>query len=217
MSLITAIQSGDLEQVKRLLETDPSLLTTSESSPILIAIYYGERAIADYLLAQGTPLNLFEASAAGKPDRVRELLVLNPASANEVAPDGFQPLGLAAFFGHTAAAALLIDAGADVNSPSKNGQKVQPLHSAVAGQHFELAQRLLEHGANVNAVQEGGFTPLHGAADNGQIEMIELLLKQGADLTARTHDGLTALDIARQHGHEAASARLIPADSASTD
>lgn len=208
MSLITAIQSGDLDQVERLIAADPSLLTTTQPSPILTAIYYGERAIADTLLAQGTPLNLFEASAAGKTDRVRDLLALDPASANAVAPDGFQPLGLAAFFGHTEVARLLIDAGAHINSPSNNAQKVQPLHSAVAGQHFELAQLLLEHGADVNAVQEGDFTPLHGAADNGQIEMIELLLAHGANREAKTRDGQTALDIARRHGHDAASVLL---------
>src|SRR5258707_1702 len=102
MSLITAIQCGDLDHVKHLLAADPALLTPPEPSPIPTAIYYGECDITDYLLAQGTPLNLFEASAAGKTDRARELLALDPASTNAVAPDGFQPLGLAAFFGHTA-------------------------------------------------------------------------------------------------------------------
>ena len=215
MSLISAIQSGDLEQVKQRLAADPSLLTTSEPSAILTAIYYGERAIADYLIAQGTALNLFEACAAGKVDRVRELLAANLASANDVAPDGFQPLGLAAFFGHTAVAQLLIEHGAQINSPSHNGQQVHPLHSAVAGQHYDLAKLLIEHGADVNAAQEGGFTPLHGAADNGQSEMIELLLNKGAESAARTSEGQTALEIARKHGHEAASA-LLSADSAAS-
>ena len=117
-------------------------------------------------------------------------------------------MGLAAFFGHTAIAQLLLEHGADINAASRNGQRVMPLHSSVAGQHLALTKLLLEHGADVNATQEGGFTSLQGAAQNGQHEMVELLLKYGADKNARSDGGQTALDIARAEGHEAVATLL---------
>jgi len=58
-----------------------------------------------------------------------------------------------------------------VNSPSRNAQRVMPLHSAAAGRHLTIMQALLAHGADPNARQADDFTPLHAAAQNGQIEM----------------------------------------------
>ena len=79
-----------------------------------------------------------------------------------------------------------------------------PLHSAVAGGHLEIARALLEHEAQVNAAQAGGFTPLHGAAQNGQVEMVRLLLDYGADVNLRNKDGKTPLDLARAPGSRTA-------------
>ena len=207
-----AIKAGNAEEVKRLLAADPTLVSaTGENgvSALLTAIYYGEAAIADLLIAGDASLTLFEAAAAGKRERVETVIVENPALVNAYAPDGFQALGLAAFFGHTAIAQLLLEHGAEVNAPSRNGQRVMPLHSSVAGQHLALTKLLLEHGADVNATQEGGFTPLQGAAQNGQRKMVELLLKYGADKTVRSDGGQIALDIARAEGHEAVLSLLV--------
>ena len=103
--------------------------------------------------------------------------------------------------GTTRSPLYLLDQGTQVNSPSHNPQMVMPLHSAVAGGHLEIARALLEHEAQVNAAQAGGFTPLHGAAQNGQVEMVRLLLDFGADVNLHNKDGKTPLDLARAHGH----------------
>jgi ankyrin repeat protein len=204
-TFITAIKAGNLEQIGQMIEADRALVNaTGEGvSAVLTAIYYGKPEIADYLIAQGARLNLFEAAAANQYERAKALLIENPDLANAYASDGFQPLGLAAFFGHTAIAHLLLEYGAALNSPSQNTQQVLPLHSSVAGQHLELSRLLLEHGADVNARQEGDFTPLQGAAQNGQREMVELLLAYGADKGALSRDGQSALDFARAGGYDA--------------
>ena len=124
-----------------------------------------------------------------------------PALVNAYAQDGFQPLGLAAFFGNQAAVDYLLDRGAQVNSPSQNAMRVMPLHSAAASGQLEIARSLLAHGANPNSVQADGFVPLHAAAQNGQIEMVELLLSYGANLKIPTEDGKTALDFALENRH----------------
>ena len=108
----------------------------------------------------------------------------DPSSANAWAEDGFQPLGLASFFGHVEAARLLVERGAEVNSASRNDMKVMPLHSAAAtgdpDARYELAKVLLEHGADPNARQQDDYTPLMAADQQGDERLRKLLVDHGA-------------------------------------
>lgn len=213
-ALFTAIHANNLEGVHILVQAEPELLTAvspSGLSPVLFAAYYQRPAILQHLIAAGAPLNIFEAAAAGEGERVRELLADHPLLVNSVSPDGFSPLGLAAFFGREDVASQLLAQGADVNAVSQNAMGVQPLHSAVAGNHARLAEALIEAGANVNATQHGGFTPLMGAAQNGNAELVAFLLERGADATARTEDGRSAYALAAEENHESVL-KLLPAE-----
>jgi uncharacterized protein len=153
-------------------------------SELLQAIYRGDQARADELLAAGPELDIFEAAAVGRPERLRELLDDDPSLANAWAEDGFQPLGLASFFGHVDAARLLVERGAEVNSASRNDFKVMPLHSAAATGdadiRYELARLLLEHGADANTRQQDDFTPLMAADQHGDERLRALLVEHGA-------------------------------------
>ena len=108
----------------------------------------------------------------------------DPALANAWAEDGFQPLGLASFFGHPDVARVLIERGAEVNSASRNAMKVMPLHSAAATSdpavRYELAELLLDAGADPNARQQDEYTPLMAADQHGDTRLRELLLDRGA-------------------------------------
>lgn len=198
-----AIKKGDRSAVESALEQDADLAGARDSglSAVLTAAYYGQPEIVDLLVRAGAPLNLFEASAAGHLTSVLEILDQSPEEANAFAPDGFQPLGLAAFFGRAEIAKALLERGADPNTPSNNGQKVTPLNSAAAGRHLEIARMLLEAGADPNARQADDFTPLHSAAQNGQIEMVRLLLSFGADPNAATTSGVTPWKMAQDGGY----------------
>jgi uncharacterized protein len=153
-------------------------------SELLQAIYRGDQARANELLAAKPELDVFEASAVGRAERLGELLDEDPSLANAWADDGFQPLGLASFFGHFEAARLLVERGAEVNSASRNDMKVMPLHSAAATgdreARYELAKLLLEHGADPNARQQDKFTPLMEADQLGDDRLRELLVEHGA-------------------------------------
>jgi len=151
---------------------------------VLQAIYQGDQARIDELLVGDPELDVFEAAAVGRTERLRELLDDDPALANAWAEDGFQPLGLASFFGRVDAARLLVEHGAEVNSASRNDFKVMPLHSAAATgdpeARYELAKLLLEHGADANARQQDDFTPLMAADQHGDERLRSLLVEHGA-------------------------------------
>jgi ankyrin repeat protein len=153
-------------------------------SELLQAIYRGDQARADDLLAAEPELDVFEAAAIGRSERLRELLDEDASLANAWAADGFQPLGLASFFGHVEAASVLVERGAEVNSASRNELKVMPLHSAAAtgdaDARYELAKLLLEHGADPNARQQDDFTPLMAAEHHGDDRLARLLEEHGA-------------------------------------
>jgi ankyrin repeat protein len=152
-------------------------------SDVLQAIYRGDAGEAERLAA-GRELDVFEASALGRVERLRELLDEDPSLANAWAGDGFQPLGLASFFGHVDPARLLVERGAEVNSASRNSMKVMPLHSAAAAQdpgvRYEIAKLLLEAGADPNARQQDEYTPLMAADQHGDQRLRELLVEHGA-------------------------------------
>ena len=196
---LNAVQKGDVTKAKELLKTDRTLAKAKNAdgvSALLLASYHRHKEIVQALLATGVELDVFEASAIGQEDRVKALLKKDASLANAFAADGFTPLGLAAYFAQKAVAEMLVAGGARVNQAAKNSMKVMPLHSAVSSRQLEIARLLIEHGAEVNARQQGGVTALHGTAAHGQIELAKLLLSHGADVNAKMDDGSTALDLA---------------------
>ena len=198
-----AIRQGNGQEVERRLRLSPGLIHAREDglSPILVAAYHRHPEIASFLAEKTVALTIFEAAATGRLNNIIRLLAREPELVNAYAEDGFQPLGLACYFGHLEAAEYLVKAGASINSPSRNGLKAAPLQSAAAAGHAEIARMLLEHQADPNVRAEGGYTPLHAAAQNGAEAMIRVLLYGGADLGVRSDDGATPLDLARKARH----------------
>ena len=213
-ALLAAIDAGDDAGVTAALAADPAAAAARDAdgvSATLHALYRGQAAIAERIAAALTELDVFEAAALGRIERLRELLAANPALATARSADGFTALHYPAFFGRgeaAAAAAALLDAGADVNARSDNAFSVLPIHSAVAGGHDAVVAVLVDAGADVNARQRHGWTPLHGAAQNGSLASVEKLLAAGADGAARNDDGVDAIALAREAGHDTIVARL---------
>jgi len=68
-------------------------------------------------------------------------------------------------------------------------------HAAKNG-HKEIAELLVENGADVSAKDEDGWTPLFYAAGGGKKEVVEILISNGADVNATDDSGKTPLDVA---------------------
>jgi uncharacterized protein len=208
--LTAAVDADDADAVRRLVTEDPRLASAKGEdglSLVVRALYRQRRAALTALLAAGPDLDVFEAAALGRGERLAVLLAADPALARARSADGFTPLHLAAFFGAPEAAALLLRAGAEVNAVAQHVMRVTPLNSAAAVRHREVAEVLLDHGADLEAC-EHGFTPLHSAAHNGDLALVEMLLARGADAARRTADGRTALDLALEAGHAEVVERL---------
>ena len=155
-------------------------------SDVLQAIYRGDPDEAERLAA-GKELDVFEASALGRTERVRELLDADPSLVNAYGDDGFHPVGLASFFGHPETARLLYERGADANQLARNEHiQTAAIHAAAAAEskdeetRYELVKLALEHGAHPNLRQGGGFRAIDAARQNGDERVKQLLREHGA-------------------------------------
>jgi ankyrin repeat protein len=155
--------------------------STVNVSPLMQALYERRQHDVDAILAGDPELDVFEAAALGRSDRVAELISADPSLARAWSPDGFTALHLAAFLGTTDTARVLLDAGADPAAVAQNDMLVQPLHSAAAAHNTDLCRLLLERGAPVNGQQQKGYTALDEAEMTNQDALRDLLLEHGAD------------------------------------
>jgi ankyrin repeat protein len=168
--------------------------------------------LAELIASKKKVLDIFEATALGRLDRVQECLrdtsAIHSHSIDSRSKDGFTALHFACFFGQPEAARLLIENGAAVDAVAANPTQVMPLHSAASARNLEAARLLLEHGAPVNARQQAGWVPIHAAAQNGDRPMVDLLLKYHADTKLANDAGKTPAMVAREKGHPEIAALL---------
>jgi ankyrin repeat protein len=117
-----AIKQGDLDEVRSLLSLNFGLIYEKDNglSPIMVAVYSKKPHVTEFLINKTGSLNIFEAAVTGKINQLVRHLARDPLLVNAYSCDGYQPLGLACYFGHYKSAEYLIKAGAVVNSPSRN-------------------------------------------------------------------------------------------------
>ncbi len=216
-SLVASIQAGDVASIRSALQSSPELASARDAngiSLVCLAMYMGQRDVADQLAHDRRDLDVFEASTIGDAERVKSLVSAQPDLKDAFSPDGYHPLGYACFFGHQALFDFLMGAGANVNAPSRNVMKVCPLHSAAATsdpeQALSMAQALIDKGADVNALQQGNNTPLQEAAQRGHAELIDVLLAAGADKSLRNDEGNNAVGLACMAGYHHLAFKLAP-------
>jgi ankyrin repeat protein len=74
-----------------------------------------------------------------------------------------------------------------------------PLHLASSYGQPQAVQRLIAHGAGVNAIAENKIagTPLHAGTTGGQPECVKIVRDSDPDLTLRNAAMATTLELAR--------------------
>ena len=107
--------------------------------------------------------------------------------------DGSTPLYLVCLFASktrnlaatTECIRLLLAHGASPNARSYAYNNA-PLHYAACFATSEAVAMLLEAGAELDEVDDFGFSPLHRAVSSGISDSVQLLLDHGADVNSRT-------------------------------
>ncbi|MCB8979357.1 MAG: ankyrin repeat domain-containing protein [Ardenticatenaceae bacterium] len=123
---IQVAKKGDLETLKALLASDPSLLNARDkdgSTALHCAAWKDNRDVVAFLLNAGADVN----------------------AHNENDHWGTTPLHAAAHANNTAVIQLLLDAGADVNATDMNGKT--PLFHTTFHKATAAAKLLTKHGA----------------------------------------------------------------------
>jgi len=135
-----------------------------------------------------TPLSY--ASLGGNVEIVRFLIDQN-AKLDAADEKGMTPLHYAAFGNHKATVRLLLAGGADINGDSDEGT---PLHMAISSvsnpamsdnDQTDMAELLIDKGADINVCSKIAGTPLHLAVGRVQKRMVKLLIAKGADVNAK--------------------------------
>jgi hypothetical protein len=107
--------------------------------------------------------------------------------------DGFSALLWAAYYGHEAVVALLLDH--DANIDILDNGNFAPLHYAAIANHKNVVELLLKRGANVDITNDVGRTPLHWVSFYEREDVIRMLLEWGADASIQDKDGFEALQL----------------------
>lgn len=183
-ALCAAIRQGYQEAAFALLDAkaDPNLEGIGGDTPLQLAL--GQDEIFSRLVKQGVTVNatnaagetaLHYAVGAGLTNRITELLDMK-ADPNLRDYQGLSPLLWAVLADELEAASLLLNRGALVNLPAKNGRT--PLSSAKGPGSYE--QRPLAKGLNIRTPNLfGGFVKDLNGGDKTKEAMISLLQAHG--------------------------------------
>ena len=182
--LYVACKEGHESVVSVLLNNgaDPNKLIRAHylSLPLQIAVYSGNAMIVDILLKRGAKLN----QPAGEP-------LLHTACRGAAECEIACEVGETRSVEHTLSTVrLLLQYGLDVNAISDDRETA--LYRACKTQQLQVAQILLEAGADVN-LKSNGCYPLMAACEAGNLELINLLIKAGADVKCSESDNGTCL------------------------
>lgn len=150
-ALFEACRKNDVATVQQICAGNPELMSYRDEkgfTPVLIAVYNQSPEVVAYLLQQGAPADVPDAS-------------------------GNTALMGAAFKGYRQMVNALLDAGVDVNQQNANGATALTF-AATFGQ-MEIAEDLLKRGAALHIPDVRGKNPIDHAVIQGNEPMVRLL------------------------------------------
>jgi len=190
-------------------------------SPLAVAVRDKYAAMVRFLISHGADVTfgkngysaLDEAVSSGQLEMV-QMLLENKACIDVSAEFGSEILSSAAWAENAEIVRLLLQHGVNAHVGSSRELR-HPLHIAVKNGRAEFAALLIEHGADVNALDYFKQTALHQAAYEGRQAIVRLLLANGAKVDVLDCKDETALDMA-ENARESSIAELLRKHGAKT-
>ncbi|WP_221179581.1 ankyrin repeat domain-containing protein [Candidatus Cardinium hertigii] len=134
-------------------------------------------------LAMFNSYPLHMAAYTGCMDCIQKILKDSPEINSRDNVKNSTALHIAATYGQTNVAELLIDSGANIEAKDEDGYTA--LHLAAIYGQYDIAKLLLEKGANKNNQDKLWNTALHWAVKHGRYNIVKLLLNHNARVDIR--------------------------------
>lgn len=177
------------------------------TTPLEWAAGWGYEGVARALIAGGADATIRIAIYAGTLEKVSSLLEAGTDVDAKEDQTGKTPLHIAALYGQSTIAELLIRKGARVDARDAEGRP--PLYDAITVADRLMVELLIKEGADLKIRDARGRSPLHYAATAGYRDIAELLISHGAEVDAKDSGALTPLHLAASNGHVEVGELLI--------
>ena len=193
------------------------LTKDNELTALHLATANGNREIVRTLLNHGADLKLktlkenftaLHLAALRGQTSVVELLIEHTEDVEARAHHGMTALHCAAREGYHSCVSLLAQAGANVDTRAEPEYDT-PLMTAAAFDNASMILTLLNHGADIDAVQRNGRTAVEAAAYFGNLDATRTLTDKGAYLDTMDNDGYTALRCSLEGKHPEIALALL--------
>ena len=175
---------GNLDAVRALLAAEPRLLNAANAwgpgdteTAIQGAAHVGSREVAEFLLAQGAPLELPTAAMLGRREVVETQVAADPAAIHTRGAHGIPLLCHAAFSGDAALVAWLYEAGA------REGDTMALANAVAVGARGVAAWLLENADPDLAWTNWQGQTALDVATARGDAPTADLLRSYGAEMS----------------------------------
>ena len=222
-ALIIASTMGKLPVVEVLLDkgTDPNIRDNNGFTALHAAVRDSDYGQDQAQRASAIPIVKALLKHGADPNARIHQEKQTVRALNEVSFEGATPLALAAEVNNLEAIKVLVASGADPTIPTAQG--TTPLILAAGGATDEQRPRsaeeraiavhtarfLVEHGTDVNAAGQFGWTAIHTASYQGLNDVIEYLTSKGGKLDTFDELGQTPLSISLSVLTKEAGARRL--------
>ncbi|XP_071108992.1 ankyrin repeat domain-containing protein 50-like [Haliotis cracherodii] len=206
-----ACRGGHMDMMKYLLSqhsVDIHSRGKFGSTPLMKAVYYGNRDMFKFLVSQGANVSqvdddgdniLHWACIGGHVGMVKYLLSQHIIDINSRSKKGKTPLMKAAYYGQRDVLEFLVSKGANVSMVDDDGDNI--IHYASIRGQVEVLKHIITRGiVNIRSRGKYGRTPLMRSAYYGNRKVFDLLVSEGGRISSVDDKGYNILHLASTGG-----------------